>query len=236
MTGTLVPLLRLDATLLARHGVVAAVAVVTATWAGLLAALPPTIRADLAAPALYLDAAIVGLLFLGGMVLIERRQGSLEALAVAPVRPATYVASKVASLTVLALAATAVIVVVARPGTVRWAALLAGVLLLSVPVLLFALVVVARAATVTGYLFGLQGPLLPAALPLVVTAGWLPSWSGWLSPTHGPYLLLRAGVGGPLPSPTATVAAVLGAVVTSVVLGRLAVVRVSRDLLRAGRL
>ncbi|GGI04210.1 fluoroquinolone export ABC transporter permease subunit [Egicoccus halophilus] len=234
MSADLVPLLRLEARLLVRHGIVAAVAVVAATWSGLLAAVPAGLRTDLLAPVLYLDAGIVGLLFVGGLVLLERSHGSLEALAVSPVRPAAYVAARVGWLTVLALAASLVIVAVARPPAIAPAPLVTGVALLCVPVLLVALVVATRTTTVTDYLFRLQVPLLPAALPLAALAGWVPDAVGWLSPTHGPLLLLQAGVGGPPPGPVATTAAVVVPIVTAVGLARIAVRRTAEDLWRRG--
>jgi fluoroquinolone transport system permease protein len=228
-------LLRLDLRLLLRHGVIAAVGVVTAVWAGLLAALPTGPAELLVAPALYLDAAIVGLLFVGGAVLIERRQGSLEALAVSTLEPTTYVASKVIALTALAIGATGVIAVAARV-PLRPAELLLGTALLSVPVLLVALGVAARASTITAYLFALQPATLPAVVPLLLIAGWMPRWLAWLGPTTGPYLLLDAGTGGPTLTGPEVAAAIVVPAVTSVVLWRWTVTRVRVELFRAGRL
>jgi fluoroquinolone transport system permease protein len=228
-------LLRLDLRLFARHGVLAAVAVVTAVWCALLVAVPDELARVLVAPALYLDAAIIGLMFVGGAVLIERRQGSLEALAVSPVRASSYVAAKVGALTALAVGASLTIALVAAP-VLRPVQLTAGVVLLSVPVLLVALGVAARASSITAYLFALQPATVPAVVPLVLAAGWIPTWLGWLGPTTGPYRLLQAGTGGaPLAAPE-LVAAVVVPVATSWLLWRFVVRRVRTELLRSGRL
>jgi hypothetical protein len=228
-------LLRLDLRLFARHGVLAAVTVVTAVWCALLTAVPDALARMIVAPALYLDAAIVGLMFVGGAVLIERRQGSLEALAVSPMRATSYVAAKVGALTALAVGASLTIALVAAP-VLRPVELVAGVVLLSVPVLLVALGIAARASSITAYLFALQPATVPAVVPLVVAAGWMPTWLGWLGPTTGPYRLLEAGTGGaPLTAPELA-AAVLVPVATSVLLGRWVVRRVRTELLRSGRL
>lgn len=231
----LVLLLRLDARLLLRHGVIGAVGVVTLVWAALMATLPAELADLLIAPALYLDAAIVGLLFIGGTVLIERRQGSLEALAVSVLAPTNYVASKVIALTTLAVGATGVITVVAGV-PLRPVELLLGTVLLSVPVLLVALGVAARASTITAYLFALQPATLPAVVPLVMIAGWIPGRLAWLGPTTGPYLLLDAGTGGPTLTGPEAAAAIVVPVVTSVLLWRWTVTRVRVELFRAGRL
>jgi fluoroquinolone transport system permease protein len=227
-------LLRLDLRLFVRHGVLAAVAVIAVVWAGLLIALPDEVVRVLVAPALYLDAAIVGLTFVGGAVLIERRQGSLEALAVSPLRPSGYVASKLMALTGLAVGASLVIAVVAAP-TLRPVELVVGVVLLSVPVLLVALGIAARADTITAYLFALQPATLPALAPLAMTAGWIPPWLAWLGPTTGPYRLLVAGTGGIPMTATERVAAVVVPAVTSLLLWGWVVRRVRTDLLRSGR-
>lgn len=228
-------LVRLDLRLFARHGVVAAVAIVTAVWCGLLVAVPDQVAHMVVAPALYLDAAIVGLTFVGGAVLIERRQGSLEALAVSPVRPSSYVVSKVGALTGLAVSASVTIAGVAAP-VLRPVELLVGVVLLSVPVLLVALGVAAGANSITAYLFALQPATLPAVAPLLMAAGWVPTWVGWLGPTTGPYRLIEAGTGGSTLSPPELMVAVIVPVGTSLLLWRWVVRRVRTELLRSGRL
>jgi fluoroquinolone transport system permease protein len=228
-------LARLDLRLLARHGVVAAIVVVATVWAGLLAALPDELAADLVPAALYLDAAIIGLLFLGGAVLIERRQGSLEALAVSPLQPQSYVAAKVATLTGLAILAVLVIAVVAAP-TVRPLELILATLLVSPPVLLVCMIVAARAVTVTDYLLRVQGPLSPAVVPLLAAAGWLPDALAWAGPTTGAFRLLEAGTGGTPLRAWEWLLAITVPTLASTLLWRVAVARVRSDLFRSGRL
>jgi fluoroquinolone transport system permease protein len=233
-TAELRLLVSLELRLLWRHGVVAAIALVAAVWAGLLRVLPTEVAADVLPAALYVDAAIVGVLFVAAAVLIERRQGTLEALAVSPLRVSSYVAAKVVTLTGLALRATLGIALVVSPGP-RVLPLVAGVLSLSPPVLLVALVVVARSDTITGYLLRVQGPLTPAMLPLLALAGWVPWWVAWLGPTTGPFRLLEAGTGGSALAGWEWGLALAASVAATAVLWRLAVQRVRVDLLRAGR-
>lgn len=228
-------LARLDLRLFLRHGVVAAVAVVTIGWAGLLAALPEALAVDLVPAAIYLDAAVIGFLFLGGAVLVERRQGSLEALAVSPLRPGSYVAAKVATLTGMAVVAVLVIAVAAAP-VVRPLELVLAAVLLSPQVLLVCLVVAARSPTITDYLLRVQAPLSPAVVPLLAAAGWIPMAVAWAAPVTGPFRLLEAGVGGPRLREWEWLLTIVLPALATAVAWRVAVRRVRADLLRSGRL
>jgi fluoroquinolone transport system permease protein len=53
---------------------------------------------------LFLDPAVVGTSFVGAIILMERSQNTLAALAVSPLRPADYVLSKIVTLTALTFA------------------------------------------------------------------------------------------------------------------------------------
>lgn len=63
-----------------RHGFYAVYAIVSAVYAGILHGLPAGIREKAAQAIIYSDPVILGFLFAGGMVLLEKRQGVLEPL------------------------------------------------------------------------------------------------------------------------------------------------------------
>lgn len=227
--------LGMERRLLWRHGVIAAVGVVAVSWIALLHTLPRGLAIEVLPLVLYIDAAIVGVLFIGAAVLIERRQGSLEALTVSAARSVSYLAAKVSSFTLLALGATLAIAL-ALDLTVRpWLVALA-VLLSSPMVLLAAIVVVARADTITAYLFRVQAPLAPAMLPLMALAGWVPWEIAWLSPTTGAFRLLQAACGGPVLRGWEWLLAITMVMAMTTLIWVLALRRVQREMLRAGRL
>lgn len=101
------PLVRLiawDVRLQARENVYAFTLLTTAVFAGVLSLLPEDAPATVLSALLFLDPAIVGLSFVGAMVLMERSQNTLAALAVAPIEPREYVLAKVLTLTGLTFA------------------------------------------------------------------------------------------------------------------------------------
>lgn len=174
-----------------RHGIVGAVALVSAVWIVLLRLVGSEIRDALLPVAVYTDVGVVGFLFVGGQVLIERRQRSLAVLGVSPLRPAEYIAAKVGTLTALAIAASAAVVVAADPGAwTRLPLIVLAVSLLSVPALLIGLIAAARVDDVTRYILTAQFFTAPAILPLLAYAGVFPDALAALVPSYMPLRVL----------------------------------------------
>lgn len=203
-----------------RHGIVAAVAVVTVLWVLLLRLAPVDDRATLLPLVIYTDAGVIGLTFVGGQVLIERQQRVLAAVGASPVRAGEYVGGKLASLTLLALVGSALIVVGSGGAPVAGALLmLPGVLLLSLVCLSVGLVVAARATDVARFLIFVQVPLLPVALPLLALTGWVPWALADPVPTAGPLRLVAAAVQGQPPSGAAWAGTAWAAAAAVIVVG-----------------
>jgi fluoroquinolone transport system permease protein len=184
--------LRLDLRLLWRYRVLYAGAVVAALWVLVLAQLPPEAR-PLALPfALFTDLAVVGYYFLAGLVLLEREEGSLAALAVSPLRFPEYLGSKLAVLTLLALAMSFAIVPAGGGGPWSPLWLVVGVVLTSLFAMLVGFLLVARYATISEF-------LVPSSLPFVALMAPMLDYFGvwthpllYLLPSQAAILLLRA--------------------------------------------
>ncbi|MFO7782853.1 MAG: ABC transporter permease [Spirochaetia bacterium] len=192
-----------DLRLQLRHGFYAAYAVVTAIYAVALHQLarvagPETLRA-VAATLIFTDPATLGAFFVGGLVLLEKQQGSLTAAFVTPLRLTEYLLSKAVSLTALATA-TSLVVALASGLQLRPVPLVLGVVATSVLFIMLGLAVVARVRTVNGYLLATIPvaviPMLPALRFLGLESGLL-----WLVPTRASIRLLEAGLGGLPQSP-----------------------------------
>jgi len=132
----LVAAIRLDVRLQIRYGLYAVTAIVVAVWGIALWMFGEALRPH---AALLVPVFVAGNLlmttfyFVAALVLFEKGEDSLSAIATTPLRDSEYLLSKVVSLTALALVESLVIVVLlSRPGT-RWyllvpaSALLAGV-------------------------------------------------------------------------------------------------------------
>ncbi len=187
-----------DLRLQLRHGFYAAYAVVTAIYAVALHQLArvagtETLRA-VAATLIFTDPATLGAFFVGGLVLLEKQQGSLTAAFVTPLTLTEYFVSKAVGLTALATGS-ALVVALASGLPLRPIPLVLGVIATSVLFIMLGLAVVARVRTVNGYLLSTIPiaviPMLPALRFLGLESPLL-----WLVPTRASIRLLEAGLGG----------------------------------------
>ena len=119
--------------------------------------------------------------FLGGLVLLEKDEGSLEARVTTPLRPTEYLGSKVLTLTGLAVLESSLITIASVGLQANWVWLLAGVVETAVFFCLVGFIVVARYDSVNEYLLPSVGYLLLLGLPL---AAYMADWSHWLLYLH----------------------------------------------------
>lgn len=77
----------------------------------ILAVLPPTILPIVLSVLIYSDPAGIGLFFIGGMLMLERRQGIVNYLIVTPLLVKEYILSKVFTLSTLAVVVSLIITV-----------------------------------------------------------------------------------------------------------------------------
>jgi len=191
--------LRWDARLQLRHGFYGAAAFVAAVLVLGLSRLPPG-AADLGwlVPALVASNLTMGTFyFVGGLVLLEKGEGTLEALVVTPLRAGEYLASKVVTLTLVAVVENAA-VVAAFAGTGLGAGALPlalGIALASALLVLVGFVAVARYDSINEYL---APSVVYAGLATLPVFPWLLGWDHWLlylHPLQGPLLVMRAAFG-----------------------------------------
>ena len=106
--------LRLDAQLQARNKVYLIIGVAAFAFAFVFDALLTPDQLQFFMPVLIMYGVSMTTVFLVGvLLLIERSQGTLSVVMVSPLRPAEYLASKLITLTVLALVESAIMAVVA---------------------------------------------------------------------------------------------------------------------------
>jgi fluoroquinolone transport system permease protein len=187
--------LRCDLMLQWRNGFFYAAAFVVGLWAlfGGLVGAELAARLGWLLPAMLLnEMVIVTFFFVGGLVLLEKNEGSLRAQLVSPLRTGEYLLSKLITLTAAAVLQCLLIVAAFRPALVNWALLSLGLALLAVIFTLAGLIVVLRARSLESY-------LVPAGLWVaLLLAPLLPYVTGWnipiiyLHPVQAPLVLLRA--------------------------------------------
>ena len=181
-----------DVRLQLRNGFYAAAAFVAVCLVLLLGPLPAGTVALLLPPLVLLNLQVNTFYFIGGLVLLERAEGSLEALTVTPLRPWEYLSAKVATLAWLSFVEAAVIVVASHGLRLAWLPLAAGVGLASALLCAYGFVAVARYDSINAFLFPSMVYTAVIGLPVL---DYLGIWSGdlWLlHPMRAPLVLLEA--------------------------------------------
>ncbi len=194
MSGMFATLVAHETRLQYRYGIYVAYAFVMAfylvmlAWGG--AYLPPVFIGFV----IYSDPAMLGFFFLGALMMLEKAEGVRRALAVTPVTAADYFFAKAAPLTLLGLVAVAAMTPFVH-GNVDWPVLMGAVLLTSLTYLGVGVPIALHFRTVTSYLMGSAGLLMPIILPtLLAFLDPMPVWAMLFPPTAQLRLIL-IGVG-----------------------------------------
>lgn len=194
--------LRWDVTVQARNGFYWATAFVVLVIGGLLLAVPAEARADGAAwvPAIVaMNLLITTFFFVAGLMLLERDEGTLTALAVSPFSPGRYLAVHMITLTTLATVETAAVVWIAFESAVSWPLILCGAAALGVIYTGFGAAVATRYASVNALLLPASAVAALLLLPLLPHFGLAPRALFLFHPIEPPLTVIRAayGAGGP---------------------------------------
>lgn len=130
--------------------------------------------------------------FVGGLVLLEKGEGTLTAQVVTPLRKGEYLTAKATTLALLALIESLIIVIAAYGLGFAVLPLVAGVVLLAVLYVFYGFIVVARYDSINSYLLPSIAYTTVLSLPLIDYLGLWQSWLFYVHPIQAPLLLLRA--------------------------------------------
>lgn len=184
--------LRWDVLLQLHNGFYAATAFVVVVWA-LLISQAPALDLNWLLPALVLGNLILNTFyFIGGLVLLEKSEDTLTAQVVTPLRTGEYLASKVLTLTLLALVENLIIVALFAGFGFGVLPLVVGIVLASAIYVLAGFVAVARYAAINEYLLPSMLYTTALALPLLAYLGGWEHWLLYLHPLSAPLLLMQA--------------------------------------------
>ena len=154
--------------------------------------------AGLILPIFYL-LGIGGTTFMFGssMLLLEKSQGTLEALRVSPLTAAEYLRSKAATLTTFALAESAIVfAIVYRGGEISPVVLVAGLVVLGLSYTYIGIGLASSFDSVTGFLFPSATVVsVILQLPFLGALDIGPSWLWAMIPSAAPLALMRAAFG-----------------------------------------
>jgi fluoroquinolone transport system permease protein len=191
--------LRFDVVVQARSGFYWATGFLILVVGGLLRALPAGARADAAAwvPALLVaNLQITTFFFAAGLMLLERDEGTLAALAVSPYTAAAYLVTRVLTLTLLAAVESFAVVWVAFGMGASWIPIVAGTGLLGGLYTCLGAAVAARFDSVNSLLLPASAFVSLLLLPLLAHFGLAPRALFLLHPVEPSLTLMRAGYQG----------------------------------------
>lgn len=195
-------LLRHDVRLQWRYGIYAAYGVVLAMYVALLAWGGERLPAWMAGVLIFTDPAALGFFFLGALMMLERSEDVRTALAVSPLRPGEYLASKMVTLTIMVLIACGVLSVAAKSDG-RHGLLLFSIALTSIQYIGIGVPIALRFKTVSAYLVGSASFLTPLIAPgFLALLDPLPAWMQAI-PAVAQLKLILVATGAATASPTA---------------------------------
>ena len=204
----LISTLRLDVLNQYRQGFYFASAFVLVTVGAVISLLPPA--AVVVLPAILLvNMLLATFVFLGGLLLLEKGQGTLESLIVTPLKPSEYLLAKILSLTGLAVMENAAITAIARINgllsDVDWGWVLIGSAFSGVVYTLLGFLTVIRYNSLNEFLMPMFLVTALLQLPGLVCFGMPEFLLLYLLPTQGPLLMFQSALE-PLPPSTMTYA------------------------------
>ena len=140
---------------------------------------------------IFLDPSVLGMFFIGGILLLEKEQGIMMQLFVTPLQSIEYIISKVISLGLISLLAGVLITLLCFHEPIRWDMLIFGILLTSVFFTLVGMLVARHAKSVNDYMIRIVPYLAVAMLICLVL---IPN--PWISESTVTYLTLLPSIGG----------------------------------------
>jgi fluoroquinolone transport system permease protein len=117
---------------------------------------------------LFMDPSVLGLFFIGGILLLEKEQGILSLIYVTPLRVWEYILSKVISLCFISLMAILLISLIAYNDAVNYVYLIIGVILTSVFFTLIGFLVATRSKSVNDFFVKIIPWMMVLILPCVL--------------------------------------------------------------------
>jgi fluoroquinolone transport system permease protein len=191
INGVLPAAIRMDFRLQRRYGFFYATAIVIVLWIGLLRLIPDGLLGA-AMPYLLFSDLQFFFFFIAGAVFFEKGERTLFALLTTPMRFREYLAAKLVTMTTLAVATCAVIVLIDYGLGFNVWALLAGVVSMALLMILAGFVTAPLFPSISEWLMPSTLVLALASLPIIDYSGLFPHPLFWLVPTEASLLLLGA--------------------------------------------
>ena len=174
--------------------------VITAMWSLVLLALSEGVVNTWVPVLIFGDIGNIGLLFIAGILYLERRQGTLYVTAIMPTSPGTWLTTKLISLSLLCLVC-AIAIVAFSSNSVNWIRLIPAAVLCAALFTSIGFLVAVSFDKTINYFFAMALVLLPLNLPILDYLGIFQDDILWLVPSQ-PAIWALAGSFQQMPSST----------------------------------
>jgi fluoroquinolone transport system permease protein len=105
--------------------------IITVMYLIILSLLPESFLRIALPLVVFSDPSVLGLFFIGGIIMLEKGQGVIQVLVVSPLTTGEYIIAKVISLSVVAVVAASAITILSSSETINWFLFLISVVLTS---------------------------------------------------------------------------------------------------------
>jgi len=144
---------------------------------------------------LFFDPAIIGIMFVGALVLFEKSENVLQALVITPMKTDDYLLSKITSLTILSvISATIFMALMNIFGGIDFNILFlaSGIILTSILLILFGFILVSRLKSINEYLLAMALLFLGLTFPpMLHLSGLYENMMFYLWPTHAAFIIFK---------------------------------------------
>ncbi len=150
--------------------------IVIGIYSVILSFLPDDIAPMATALTVFSDPSVLGLFFIGGVIMLEKGQGVLYVLVTTPLRSREYLLSKILALTVLALLSSFAIAVMSTHVRVNWLLFALSVALTSSFFTMCGVIISASCRNVNEYMLRMVPYMILFVLPCFSLLGFPFSW------------------------------------------------------------
>jgi len=157
-------------------------------------ALPAIASEEFHVLLLFFDSALVGIMFIGALVLFEKSENTLQALVITPMSTDDYLLSKIISLTILSVVSALIFMAlnfVFNGTEFNILLLILGIILTSVMLILIGFILVSRVNSINEYLLSMMMAFLGLSFPpLLHLSGIYENVIFYLWPTQASLILI----------------------------------------------
>ena len=177
-----------------RSGFYFAYLIVCLIYIAALRQFPAHITKQITTIIIFIDPSILGFYFIGGLILLEKRQRTLYGLFITPMSVSEYLLSKAISLTLLAILSSVLIAFSVIGTSINLALFIFTIILSSILFVFIGIAVVVRVPDLNHYLFLSALPMIVIAAPILDYLEVIQSNLFYLSPAHPVLNLLSEAI------------------------------------------